>query len=473
MNPDATAATDQRNASSVDSQLGSALPGVTLPKGGGAIRGIGEKFTANPATGTGSMTVPIAASAGRAGFAPQLTLSYDSGSGNGPFGLGWSLALPMVSRKTDKGLPTYDDLNESDVYLLSGAEDLAPEFRRDANGALIADAKGNYSIIEDDRTIGGATFRVRHYRPRTEGLFSRVERWTRLDNGVIHWRSISKDNVTTLYGYDAESRIADPTEPTRIFSWLICSTFDDKGQVIRYLYKREDSTGIDLTHTHEGARTTLTRTSQIYPYKVFYGNAASVLDATGMPPQLPPALNSMAWYFEIAFDYGEGYLPAPPTNPAAQDAVEFAANPSSVWLVRPDPFSHYRATFEVRTYRRCQRVLMIHHFPTELGAPDCLIASTDLVYDDSPYGSAVISITQSGYVRQADGSYLRRGLPAVELEYSPSPLEHFTVDDFEVRELDTRTIANLGGKGVGSRILRCYVSYYRLPAPFHALFCVD
>ena len=38
-----------------------AAPAVELPKGGGAIRGIGEKFAANPVTGTGAMTVPIAA----------------------------------------------------------------------------------------------------------------------------------------------------------------------------------------------------------------------------------------------------------------------------------------------------------------------------------------------------------------------------------------------------------------------------
>ena len=37
-------------------------PTLSLPKGGGAIRGIGEKFAANPVTGTGSMSVPIATS---------------------------------------------------------------------------------------------------------------------------------------------------------------------------------------------------------------------------------------------------------------------------------------------------------------------------------------------------------------------------------------------------------------------------
>jgi hypothetical protein len=73
-------------------------PAINLPKGGGAIRGMGEKFAANPVTGTGSMTVPIAASPGRSGFGPQLSLSYDSGSGNGPFGFGWSLSLLPVAR---------------------------------------------------------------------------------------------------------------------------------------------------------------------------------------------------------------------------------------------------------------------------------------------------------------------------------------------------------------------------------------
>jgi hypothetical protein len=81
-------------------------PSLSLPKGGGAIRGIGEKFAANPVTGTGAMTVPLATSPGRSGFGPQLSLSYDSGAGNGPFGIGWSLAprqilLPHNASRSD------------------------------------------------------------------------------------------------------------------------------------------------------------------------------------------------------------------------------------------------------------------------------------------------------------------------------------------------------------------------------------
>jgi Salmonella virulence plasmid 65kDa B protein len=114
---------DTPNETGDSSSTGSAAtsPQVSLPKGGGAIRGIGEKFAANPVTGTGSLTVPIATSLGRSGFAPQLSLSYDSGSGNGPFGLGWSLSLPKITRRTDKGLPRYQDADESDIFILSGA----------------------------------------------------------------------------------------------------------------------------------------------------------------------------------------------------------------------------------------------------------------------------------------------------------------------------------------------------------------
>ncbi len=64
------------------------LPAVSLPKGGGAIKGMGEKFSANPVTGTGSMSVLSAISPGRSGFGSQLSVSYDSGVGNRMFGLG-------------------------------------------------------------------------------------------------------------------------------------------------------------------------------------------------------------------------------------------------------------------------------------------------------------------------------------------------------------------------------------------------
>ncbi|MCO1577179.1 hypothetical protein M8C13_15580 [Crossiella sp. SN42] len=63
-------------------------PSLSLPRAGGAIRGMGDKFATNPVTGTAAVSVPVALTAGRPGVAPELTLAYDSGAGNSVFGRG-------------------------------------------------------------------------------------------------------------------------------------------------------------------------------------------------------------------------------------------------------------------------------------------------------------------------------------------------------------------------------------------------
>jgi hypothetical protein len=154
-------------------------PELAVPKGGGAIRGMGEKFSADMFTGSAGMSVPIATSPGRGGFGPSLALTYSSGSGNGPFGHGWTCTMPAITRKTDRGLPRYHDDAESDVYILAGAEDLVPE----------RDEYGNRVVLED------GDFVVHRYRPRTEGGFVRIERWHDRVEQRTHWRTISRSNI--------------------------------------------------------------------------------------------------------------------------------------------------------------------------------------------------------------------------------------------------------------------------------------
>src|SRR5262249_37747011 len=155
--------------------------------------------------------------------------------------------LPSITRKTDKGLPRYQDAVESDVFILSGAEDLVP--------VLVQNGDKWERQRLDPRSVGGKTYDIRRYRPRIEGLFARIERWTnQSDSTDVFWRSISKDNITTWYGKTAESRICDPGDPSRIFSWLICQSYDDKGNVIVYHYKAENSDNIDLSQANERNR---------------------------------------------------------------------------------------------------------------------------------------------------------------------------------------------------------------------------
>ena len=48
--------------------------GIELPKGGGAIRGIGEKAEVNPVNGSGSVSIPLPLTPGRSGFLTSYAL---------------------------------------------------------------------------------------------------------------------------------------------------------------------------------------------------------------------------------------------------------------------------------------------------------------------------------------------------------------------------------------------------------------
>lgn len=350
------------------------LPSINLPKSGGAISSIGEKFTAESATGMGTLTIPIATSAAdsRGNFAPPLSLTYNSGAGNGVFGIGWEVPLGSITRKTDLGLPRYfddipgDSVGKHDVFILAGHEDLVPELSFVGNGIW-------KPLPPETRTINSIQYSVYQYRSRVEPTVERIERWTTSD-GDSHWRTISADNVTAWYGSTTNSRIYDPNDARKVFSWLLCETKDDRGNRYTIEYKAEDSVGVDVSQANEFNRTSLSRSANRYPKRIKYGNLTSSL--------ISP--DDTQWMFEVVFDYGEHDLQVPTPNDTGD------------WLVRQDPFSSYRSGFEVRTYRLCQRILMFHNFPDEPGVgSDCLVKSTDLIYGNN---NPCLPITHQIYI---------------------------------------------------------------------------
>ncbi|CAN98730.1 Rhs family protein [Sorangium cellulosum So ce56] len=396
------AAAAPRSSGALEARAGAlepvAPPAPSLPKGGGALRGIGEKFSVSATTGTGTVQVPIATSPARAGFHPELSLEYDSGAGNGPFGVGWRLSVPQITRKTERGLPRYEDVYESDVFVLSGAEDLVPALRE----------SGSLQRFDDGDEV------VERYRPRIEGEFARIERRRHRTTGAMYWRVTTRDNLTSIFGRSDGARIADPNAPQRVFSWLLEETRDDRGNVITYEYKAEDLAGVTRAEPHEAHRHAgLSAIANRYLKRIRYGNVA------------PGDASSML--FEVVFDYGEHDTAAP--------AVEEV----NAWPCRQDAFSTYRAGFEIRTYRLCRRVLMFHKM-AELGAAPCLMRSTDFAYDDSPVLTRLASVTHAGYLRDAETlAYTRSSYPPLDLGYSLPELHT------EVKELDRASAADIAG----------------------------
>lgn len=379
----AEASNNSKNANSV----------ISLPKGGGAIKGIGETFKSNPFTGTANISIPIATSPGRNGFGPELGLQYSSGNGNGPFGLGWTLSVPHISRKTEKGIPQFKG---EDTFVLSGAEDLV---ERTDDGWTPENDSSN-------------TFRITYYRSRVEGLFAKIEKWDRIKGKVEEgknnsfWKITTKDNITSIYGLtkNASLQNQDIKSEDNIFQWNLELTYDARGNIIQYEYKKDTAEDLrDINEPFEQhRRKEKNRVYQLYLKFIYYGNLVPFIHSgyVSLQNQLTKSLSKSDHFFTVVFDYGEhGKLDDNQNQIITQDIFSSSDddNAPKVWNMRKDPFSSYRAGFEIRTYRRCQRVLMFHNIDNNID-PE-LVKSTDFHYDQNDFNqfSMLTRVTQRGY----------------------------------------------------------------------------
>lgn len=178
-----------------------------------------------------------------------------------------------------------------------------------------------------------------------------------------------------------------------------------------YTYVREDGAGVDQTAAHEVNRTAAIRGAQAYLKTISYvGDAPYLVDWTAAAERPLP----QNWIVKVVLDYGDhGAVPPTPES-------------DRPWPVRPDPTSTHRPAFELRTYRRVQRILVFHNFPLETtAAADLLVGSLDLIYSDqqsptdprNPIYTFLVSVVRTGYRR--DGANLvARSLPPLEFDYS-------------------------------------------------------
>ncbi len=265
------------------------------------------------------MTIALPISAGRSGFTPDLALAYDSGNGNGPFGVGWRCELPSIGRKLDQRLPRYDD---TDTFVLSGRDDLVP--------------------VPGDTERDG--FTVQRYRSRTETSFERVERWTASagDGPLAHDRHRQRDDDVRHAPRRAASATATASSP----GWPAHGgTTGATRMVVDYV--ADDDTGIAMA-AHERQRTPAQRAATRYLATVRYGNRRPNRDASGAAFD-PATIDD--WLFSVVFDYGDhDWSETTDGDGRRFVTVPGAARRPGTWPARPDPFSTYRAGFELRTY---------------------------------------------------------------------------------------------------------------------------
>lgn len=253
-------------------------PKLSMPKGGGTVRGVDENFSADAFTGTANFNIPVQLPQARA-MTPAMNISYSSGSGNGLLGIGFSINQPAVSIKTSRSIPRYD---VSDVYILNGAE-LVPS---DSNPNIFLERHG----VE----------------------FPYIEKIVN-DKSEVYWKIVSSDNVMSVYGTSEESRIFDPKNSSHIFEWLIKESSDSLGNRVIYNYNKIPGSSNAYLASVEYGNYSDKINIEHFAFKVIidYGqintgeliNKGDLVTAKDPVPKRPDCITSYRSGFKITTDY--------------------------------------------------------------------------------------------------------------------------------------------------------------------------
>jgi RHS repeat-associated protein len=173
---------------------------LKVPSGPSSVRGLADEPSVDPFMAQLDYQVPIELPPGLGGLMPALALTYSGALGNGPLGIGWTLAESKIERSTRLGVPRF---NDSDTLEISGV----------ASGRLVAIDGGEYRIEGMGQTV-----RVRRAGDGFE-----------VDDGT---------GVRYKLGLTASARQA---QGARVLAWRLEEQTNLMGERIRYEYLHDRS----------------------------------------------------------------------------------------------------------------------------------------------------------------------------------------------------------------------------------------
>jgi len=202
---------------------------LSLPQGPGKIDGMGESFSNQLSTGTGSFSIPIATPGARGDADPSLDLSYSTSGGYGVAGVGWDIGAPFIARQTDRGSPRYQDpasggawAPTQDRFVFSGGQELVP----------ICLVTGSSCVgAQQGEAMPAWASGWQYFRPRIEGSFLRFF-WA---PNHQTWRVQDKNGVSMELGapLDGTSAIGtvevNPNASNQIYRWNLSRQYDAYG----------------------------------------------------------------------------------------------------------------------------------------------------------------------------------------------------------------------------------------------------
>ncbi len=243
-----------------------------------------------------SYSIPLFCSPGTNGVKPNLSLQYNSQSGNGLLGLGWNLAgLSSISRVAN---PYYNNQVVKAIEMVS-----ADQYAID----------GNLLILETNGGSQGAD--GSKYKTEQETFTESIMHGTS-GNGPS-WFEVKnlKDNSTLEYGNADNSYVSEINSTTKL-TWLLTKQMDTNGNYIKYTYLRDPSSGMPLLNTIEytgNDNANLNPYNQIVieykkrsdPYKYFSAGVEINNDILIAKIMVKCQMSTVRTY---AFNYGHGFF---------------------------------------------------------------------------------------------------------------------------------------------------------------------
>lgn len=189
--------------------------------------------------GSSSYTIPITTLPGRAGMEPAVALIYNSMSGNGSLGIGWSISGMQAITRGGTNLYFEDaidgiDFDENDQYYLNGQR-------------LIK--------IGDNE-----------YRTEQDG-FSKIITYGTAGSGPKTFTVREKNGIELQFGHTSNSRI-EASGRSDVLFWRLNRIIDKRGNYIDYVYDESGHEGLIKSIKYTGNK--ITRESPFNSIDFYY-----------------------------------------------------------------------------------------------------------------------------------------------------------------------------------------------------------
>lgn len=195
--------------------------------------------------GDATISYPIDIPAGRMGMQPKVSINYSSEGGSGWLGYGWVLPLSAVTIDSRWGTPTFDQIRESELYMLNGEQLVYPNkylpHRHDEETE--ATNPGLYHVLDAPLRTENISGDEKIFHERRLGSLSRIKR-VGTSTSNYYWKVINTNGQTLWYGgVDNTTNDAFHLKNSdgHIFHWALSRISDPHGNTVDYEYEKSEN----------------------------------------------------------------------------------------------------------------------------------------------------------------------------------------------------------------------------------------